>query len=268
MRIHSQQALGQPIEPHAGKGRPVDERMNSFLDQSTVLMLVKGTPMMPQCGFSATVIEIMNRLGVPYATFNVLADPEIRAGAKQFSNWPTFPQIYVGGEFVGGCDIAVEMYESGDLESTVKEALEAKGPGDMHSGNAAGSPGTPTTARDTFNVPESARAKGEGLAEVQELTPKKVSLLGQENFVLVDVREPEEFEHTHIEGSQIFPMADLGSRFEELPRDAKLLLICRTGNRSQRAGDFLVAKGFRHIYNLTGGTNAWSREVDDSVQEY
>ena len=266
MRIHSTEALGKPIEPQAGAGRPPSDRLRSFVDQSTVFMLVKGTPMMPQCGFSATVIEIMNRLGVPYATFNVLADPEIRNGAKEFSSWPTFPQIYVGGEFIGGCDIAIEMYQSGELAKVVEEAVEAHGVGTLHDGSAPAA--AEPSATPTIDAPDTARASGDGAAEVQQINPRKVELLGREHFLFIDVREPDEFEHTHIDGSVPFPMAHLGSRFDELPRDANLLLVCRTGNRSDRAGQFLVAKGFRHVYNLVGGTNAWSDEVDSSIQKY
>jgi monothiol glutaredoxin len=78
---------------------------------------MKGTPQFPQCGFSATAIEILRRCGVTdYATFNVLQDGDLRQGIKEFSNWPTIPQLYVNGEFVGGCDIMREMYQSGELQ--------------------------------------------------------------------------------------------------------------------------------------------------------
>jgi len=82
-----------------------------------VVLYMKGTPQFPQCGFSATAIEILRRCGIDHpATFNVLQDPELRQGIKEFSNWPTVPQLYVNGEFVGGCDIMREMYQSGELQ--------------------------------------------------------------------------------------------------------------------------------------------------------
>ncbi|HTI45911.1 MAG TPA: Grx4 family monothiol glutaredoxin [Casimicrobiaceae bacterium] len=82
-----------------------------------VVLYMKGTPQFPQCGFSATAIEILRRCGVTdYATFNVLQDGDLRQGIKEFSNWPTIPQLYVNGEFVGGCDIMREMYQSGELQ--------------------------------------------------------------------------------------------------------------------------------------------------------
>jgi monothiol glutaredoxin len=85
-----------------------------------VVLYMKGTPQFPQCGFSATVVEILKRSGVTdYLAVNVLADDDIRQGIKQYANWPTIPQLYVGGEFVGGCDIIREMYEAGELQQVV-----------------------------------------------------------------------------------------------------------------------------------------------------
>jgi monothiol glutaredoxin len=85
------------------------------IKENSILIYMKGNALLPQCGFSAQVIEIFNRLGVRYKTFNVLAHFEIREAIKKFSNWPTIPQIYHNGEFLGGCDIIIEMYQSGEL---------------------------------------------------------------------------------------------------------------------------------------------------------
>ncbi len=87
-----------------------------------VVLYMKGSKKIPQCGFSATVVQILERCGVnDFKDINVLADPAIREGIKQFSNWPTIPQLYIKGEFIGGCDIAREMYESGELQSLLKD---------------------------------------------------------------------------------------------------------------------------------------------------
>ena len=86
-----------------------------------VVVFMKGTPQMPQCGFSGQVVQILNYLGVPFKGVNVLADQSIREGIKAFSNWPTIPQIYVKGEFVGGCDITREMFQSGELQQFLAE---------------------------------------------------------------------------------------------------------------------------------------------------
>jgi monothiol glutaredoxin len=99
----------------------VQERIQGLIDANPVFLFMKGTPTFPQCGFSATVVAILDHLGVDYGSANVLEDPDLRQGVKDFSNWPTIPQLYVQGEFIGGCDIAKEMFQSGELQSLMKE---------------------------------------------------------------------------------------------------------------------------------------------------
>jgi monothiol glutaredoxin len=99
----------------------VTDRIKADVESNDIVLFMKGTPAMPQCGFSATVIHILDHVGVKYKAVNVLADPEIRAGIKEFSNWPTIPQLYVKGEFVGGCDILKEMFENGELRPFLEE---------------------------------------------------------------------------------------------------------------------------------------------------
>jgi monothiol glutaredoxin len=99
----------------------ISERIQGDIEQHDVMLYMKGTPMFPQCGFSARVIQILNHMGVPFQSANVLEDMELREGVKQFSQWPTVPQLYVKGEFVGGCDIVTEMFQSGELETLLKE---------------------------------------------------------------------------------------------------------------------------------------------------
>jgi monothiol glutaredoxin len=98
-----------------------DDRIKADIASNDIVLFMKGTPAMPQCGFSATVVHILDHVGVKYKGVNVLADPEIRQGIKDFSNWPTIPQLYVKGEFVGGCDIVKEMFESGELRPFLEE---------------------------------------------------------------------------------------------------------------------------------------------------
>lgn len=93
----------------------VFERIKGIIAHDRVVLFMKGVPAAPQCGFSGAVVQVLARLGVPFAGVNVLADPEIREGIKAFSNWPTIPQLYVGGEFIGGADIVREMSQSGEL---------------------------------------------------------------------------------------------------------------------------------------------------------
>jgi monothiol glutaredoxin len=94
---------------------PVFDRIQSEVTETPVVLFMKGTPVFPQCGFSARVVQILSHVGVPFKGINVLEDPEIREGIKAFTNWPTIPQLYVKGEFVGGCDIVMEMFQSGEL---------------------------------------------------------------------------------------------------------------------------------------------------------
>ena len=91
------------------------DRIQKEIDDTDVVLFMKGSPVMPQCGFSAMVVQVLSRLGVKFKGIDVLQDPDIRQGIKEFSNWPTIPQLYVKGEFVGGCDIVREMYETGEL---------------------------------------------------------------------------------------------------------------------------------------------------------
>lgn len=100
---------------------PVFARIQQDITENPVMLYMKGTAMFPQCGFSARVVQILNHLGAQYTTANVLEDPALRDGIKQFSAWPTIPQLYVGGEFVGGCDIIMEMFQSGELATLLAE---------------------------------------------------------------------------------------------------------------------------------------------------
>ena len=99
----------------------VFERIQGEIDEAPVMLYMKGNAMFPQCGFSARVVQILTHLGVPFHTANVLEDASLRDGIKQFSNWPTIPQLYVKGEFVGGCDIVTEMFQSGELSTLLAE---------------------------------------------------------------------------------------------------------------------------------------------------
>jgi len=98
----------------------INEKIKDIINNNNVVLFMKGTPEMPQCGFSMTVSNILKKLNVIFSGINVLADPEIRQGIKDFSNWPTVPQLYIKGEFIGGCDITKEMYEKGELQKILK----------------------------------------------------------------------------------------------------------------------------------------------------
>ena len=100
---------------------PVFERIQAEVTESPVVLYMKGTPVFPQCGFSARVVQILSHVGVPFKGVNVLEDMELREGIKAYTNWPTIPQLYVKGEFVGGCDIIMEMFQNGELTALLDE---------------------------------------------------------------------------------------------------------------------------------------------------
>ena len=107
----------------------IEQFIANEINANDVVLFMKGTPQFPMCGFSGQVVQILDYLGVPYKGLNVLEDAEIRQGVKDFSNWPTIPQLYVKGEFIGGCDIVREMFQSGELQTHLKEAgLEVRTP--------------------------------------------------------------------------------------------------------------------------------------------
>jgi monothiol glutaredoxin len=104
----------------------INDRIKQQIEGDDVVLYMKGTPVFPMCGFSAAVVQVLNHAGVPFQSYNILDDMELRQGLKEFSNWPTFPQLYVKGELVGGCDIVREMHESGELAQLLDEKGIAK----------------------------------------------------------------------------------------------------------------------------------------------
>ncbi|MFH7030533.1 MAG: Grx4 family monothiol glutaredoxin [Heteroscytonema crispum UTEX LB 1556] len=99
------------------------EKIDSLVKQNKILVFMKGNKLMPQCGFSNNVVQILNTLGVPFEAIDVLSDSEMRQAIKEYSNWPTIPQVYIDGQFVGGSDILIELYQKGELQQMVEVAL-------------------------------------------------------------------------------------------------------------------------------------------------
>ncbi len=106
----------------------VNERIKQQLDSHPILLYMKGTPDFPQCGFSAQTVGVLGSVGAEFSYVNIFEDPEVREGLKQYSNWPTFPQLYINGELIGGCDIVMELHESGELKQLI-EKVGASEPG-------------------------------------------------------------------------------------------------------------------------------------------
>lgn len=98
-------------------------RIEDLVNNNKIMLFMKGSKLMPQCGFSNNAVQILNSFGVPFETFDVLEDYEIRQGIKEFSNWPTIPQVYVNSEFIGGSDVLIELYQNGELEPMLQKAL-------------------------------------------------------------------------------------------------------------------------------------------------
>ncbi len=299
------------------------QRIESIIASDRTVLFMKGTREQPQCGFSATVVGILDRLLPSYTTVNVLADSALREGIKTFSSWPTIPQLYVGGEFLGGCDIIQESFSSGELQRslgvesgadgapgiTITDAaaealrgLEAQAAGrDLHlqidarftSGlffgpseegdlrvesngvtlcldpiSAARADGLVLDAETTPEGP-AFRIDNPNAPQVRQMSVKELAakIESGEAIELFDVRTPEERATALIEGSR-FHDEDAARRIAELPRDALLVFHCHHGGRSQKAAEHYAALGFRNVWNVTGGIDAWSLEIDPAVPRY
>lgn len=299
--------------------------IESILRQHRVVLFMKGTRVSPQCGFSATVVGLLDAALPEYHTVDVLADPTLREGMKEFSAWPTFPQLYVGGEFIGGADIVKELQARGELRQALGATAEAVKPPrvtvtpkalevfreaakeadgsvlrlevsagfqyDLFFGAADPTdvtveladalrmhldPGSAHRA-DGVTVDYAVGAQGAGFtianpnepAKVRQLSPGQLKAMMESgrDFELVDVRTPEERALAHIDGSRL-----LDVRFEHellaLDRATPLVFQCHHGVRSLAAAEHFVRKGFREVYNLQGGIDAWSATVDPNVPRY
>lgn len=299
------------------------ERIRSLLESDRVVLFMKGERGAPQCGFSATVVRILDQMLPDYTTVDVLADPAVREGIKIHSSWPTIPQLYVQGEFVGGCDIVQEMHAEGSLFETL--GVEAPEPGApsveltpaaaqafgalleqaegqalhlrLDARNRAGlwlgpeeageqvvesqgvrlhmDPSTAARAQglriDAESTPEGPafRITPAGVVPVKEMSVQALRRALDEGapLELLDVRTPEERATAHIEGSRLLDEHE-ASRLEGLDRATPLVFHCHHGGRSRKAAEHFAALGFREVYNVSGGIDAWSQEIDASVPRY
>eukprot|EP00741_Cyanophora_paradoxa_P008133 tig00001264_g7870.t1 len=115
----------RPVEIKAEITPELEKQIEDLVKNNKVVLFMKGNRLMPQCGFSNTVVQILERCNVPYETCDILADPDMRQGMKEYSSWPTFPQVYIDGEFVGGCDIMLDLFQSGELQSMLEVAMNS-----------------------------------------------------------------------------------------------------------------------------------------------
>lgn len=304
-------------------------RIRSALARHHVVLFMKGTRQAPQCGFSNQTVDLLDRYLDEYATVDVMADAALRDGLKAFSAWPTFPQLYAGGEFLGGADIVRELDAQGELATalgpaadlvrevnvTVTDAaatalkaalgehedpeaplhvrlrIDARFYNDLSLGARASddvvarSNGVeicfdPASARRAaglcidfvtegdetgFKLDNPRAPKGVQEMSVTELAAR-LSVDG-EAFVLFDVRTDKERELAVIEGAQVLDEAALDS-LQARDKSTPIALHCHHGGRSARAAQALIDLGFLDVYNVVGGIDAWSQEVDPSVPRY
>ena len=299
-------------------------RIDTLLAQHRVVLFMKGSPEAPQCGFSARAVAALAPLGVHYAHVDVLADPEIREGIKQYGDWPTIPQLYIDGDLVGGSDIVEQMANAGELHAVLglpapdrtpptiaiapaalamlREALANAGDGyalqvgidarfDAKLQLAPVDPQAIATVVDGLRVQfdlASARradglaidwvddARGRGLVidnpnappKVRELSPLEAAgKLAAGALTLVDVRPAEERAFAQVRTRFETLDGDGLARLEALPKDTPLAFLCHHGGRSAQAAEHFRQRGFREVYNVTGGINAWA-DADPAIGRY
>ncbi len=298
---------------------PIRAQIDELVHKHQVVLFMKGTRHFPQCGFSASVVGVLAQYVPTFETVNVLASPEMREGIKEYSKWPTVPQLYIDGKFVGGSDIVREMHESGELATLLGKKpgqTESKAPSITIAPRAADAikdaskeaGGDPlrveigpkfevdlyfdTKSADDWVIEQSgvtvivaksvgARANGvsidyvEGAGfrvdnpnappKVKSMSAKELkrALDAKENFLLLDVRSDAEIRTAKIPGSR--PLDP--DVVESTPKDAKLVIQCHHGVRSRAAAEQLLEMGFRNVFNLEGGIDAYS-DVDPSVPRY
>ena len=304
----------------------VRKKIEDTIREHHVVLFMKGTRFAPSCGFSASVAGILDGFLPSYHTVDVLEDPAIRDGVKTFSDWPTIPQLYVGGQFVGGADIVKELHARGELQallgaeavgpkqptmtvsddalkelrgaaktmgadgSVMRMEISGKYEHDLYFGEAiAGDvvvdlgglplhldPGSAFRA-DGVNIGFVNGPSGAGFkidnpnepARVRQIPPSRLKEMMDrgERFELVDVRTPEEWEIASIRGARLIDR-ELEQEILAMDRATPLVFQCHHGMRSLQAAEQFVRKGFRTVYNLQGGIDAWSATVDPSVPRY
>ena len=300
---------------------PVHDQITELVTSNKVVLFMKGNRHFPQCGFSAAVVRILDELLPAYKTVNVLTEPAIRDGVKVYSKWPTIPQLYVGGEFIGGSDIIRDMHASGELQKLLGVTVEApKAPKITLSAAAATAFKEASTPDEfprmeigpefqvelsidqkkpedivvevsgvTFLFDAASARRADGLSvdfvpgdaggfkienpneppHVKSLSVKQLKemLDRGDKFDLYDVRPENERDKAKLEKAKIF---DEAARKEVagFEKNRQIVLHCHHGGRSRAAADQLVSQGFRNVFNVEGGIDAWSTQIDPSVPRY
>jgi len=298
-------------------------RIESLLADHHVVLFMKGTRLAPQCGFSAAAADRLNALLDDYHSVDVLADEEIRAGIKEFGQWPTIPQLYIGGELVGGADIVQSMFDSGELHRVLGVSAPDRTPPLLTISDAAvekvraaladagdaklflvvdgrfqpqfqlREPGehdivaVANGLEVRFDAASAQRARGasidwtrtphgEGLAIFLPQAPQAIRSLDVHqlkqrmhagDITVVDVRPEQDRAFAPFAGAEPFT-PETHARLTALPKDAALAFICHHGNSSRNAAEHFREHGFTNLWNVEGGIDAWSVEIDPSVPRY
>jgi monothiol glutaredoxin len=285
---------------------------------------MKGNRQAPQCGFSAQVVQILDEVAPSYETVNVLADPSLRDGVKEYSSWPTIPQLYIRGQFVGGCDIVKEMYASGELQKLLgtdsapaepprliltvvaadeikKAASDAEGDvlrlsvsarfeNELYFDTKKEGDFVVEASGVTFLVDRASAKRADGVTidfvvgaagggfkidnpheppRVRALSAKELSRMldAASGVELFDVRPEVERKLAKIARARALDAEGI-ERLSGLAKDTPIVFHCHHGMRSRAAAEEAIGRGFTRVYNLEGGIEAWSEDVDPSVPRY
>ena len=302
------------------------ERIETLLSTNRIVLFMKGEPRAPQCGFSAKAIGALGALGVDYAHVDVLSDPEIREGIKEYGEWPTIPQLYIGGELIGGSDIIEQMANSGELYTVLGLPPPDRSPPAHHDHSRRGgrparragqrrrrlrvagrgrcalrrqvAVGTRRRQRDrardrrpacAVRPRQCASCRGDddrlgrrrarpwprhpqpqrSAESAAALSPIEArERAANRTLTLVDVRPAEERQLASVNEPFSTLDDDALSHLEALDKDTPLAFLCHHGRRSAQASEHFRGLGFRHVFNVEGGIEAWADVADPHVARY
>lgn len=219
--------------------RNVHQEIEDKIKSNKVVLFMKGTAQMPQCGYSAQAVNILKGIGYPFITVNVLLDQTMREEIKTFSDWPTLPQLYIDGQFYGGCDHMVRLYQSHELQKILAQSFQALG---------------------LSHKPK----------QVVPMNPKEAEQFLKQNSQarLLDVRNQQEWDIAHVQKAELIDQSKADFYVTSLDKSTPLLFICHHGMRSLTAAQYFLSRGFDSVYNISGGIDAWSQEVDNQIPRY
>ncbi len=304
----------------------IKEKIINYINREKIALFIKGTPQEPQCGFSAKIIEILDFFVSDYVSINVLEDEQVRNGIKEYSNWPTIPQLYVDQKFIGGSDVVSQMYDNGELlelfnikkisknfifnikitndaknkfinflqnnnkisyfRLTINAKFEHKLSISILKQNDVISKNNdislildPVSATRVNNIIIDYKQIGfkEGFKIINPNKPPKIKQINalelkrkidnKDKLMVFDVRTKEEWDIVHIKNTYFF--RDFSSEQKnKLNKHKMIVFLCHHGMRSQRIAESFRMNGFTNVYNLIGGIDEWSRNIDTTLVRY